>query len=347
MTRAEPTGVRVGYDTDPKGLEDRLPSTLDGAGPLVSVVVPTYGDAEYLPRALQSVAEQQHANLECLVIDGSDVDWLATVATECEWIRHVVQEPAGVSAARNEGIDRARGEVIAFLDADDWWHPERISAQLPALEDAGIVYADHYVVDDRGTHYQPALTVKDQETHYLKYFARGDGVPSRTVAVQSECLGSERFDESLVAREDPHLWTRLFDRCIPAHIDRALAYKRRREGSLTADPEVMYRSELAEIADLCSRLPALEEHRTGRERRAQRRYGRGLLRVGRRTEAREQFTNICREEFDTQSAVLAGIATLPIGSSLAFTVLERTVDAVRRLRSEVLKRVVTNRRSNG
>jgi glycosyltransferase involved in cell wall biosynthesis len=346
MNRGEKTESRIRYDIDQRTLEDRLPSTRDGPGPLVSVVVPTHGDAEYLPRALQSVADQRHGNIECLVIDGSDVGWLARIAARCEWISHVVQEPAGVSAARNEGIDRAHGEVIAFLDADDWWHPERVSAQLPALEDAGIVYADHYVVDDQGTHYQPAMPVEDADTHYLRYFARGDGVPSRTVAVRGECLGDERFDESLVAREDPHLWTRLFERCTPAHIDRALAYKRRREESLTADPEMMYQSELAEIADLCSRVPALEDHRAGRERRARRRYGRGLLHAGRRREAREQFTTICREKFDTQSAVLAGIATLPIGSSVAFTTLERTVDFVRRLRSEVLKRVVTDQRSN-
>lgn len=91
-----------------------LPSTLpESDGPLVSVVVPTYEDAELVDAALESIAAQTHSAVEAVIVDSSGVDWLEALAAETDWIRYAYQEPAGLSAARNYGIDLAEGEYVS------------------------------------------------------------------------------------------------------------------------------------------------------------------------------------------------------------------------------------------
>lgn len=105
--------------------------------PLVSVVIPTYNDADVLPRALSSVLEQSYTKTEIIVVDDCSPDNTSKVIQSFDderisYIRH--SKNMGGSAARNTGIQASSGEFIGFLDSDDRWLGSKLSSQLMELE---------------------------------------------------------------------------------------------------------------------------------------------------------------------------------------------------------------------
>ena len=97
------------------------------AMPTFSVVIPVYNGAGTVGRAIKSVLEQTHAASELIVVDDGSTDDTARVLGDFgDRIIHLRQANAGVSAARNNGAQRAKGEWLAFLDADDWYYPDRL-----------------------------------------------------------------------------------------------------------------------------------------------------------------------------------------------------------------------------
>lgn len=108
---------------------------------LVSVVIPAFDAAATLDEALRSARAQTWRELEIIVVDDGSHDASPRIAQahgrEDRRVRTVTQTNAGVAAARNRGIALARGEYIAFLDADDLWAPDKIARQVEALERAG------------------------------------------------------------------------------------------------------------------------------------------------------------------------------------------------------------------
>jgi glycosyltransferase involved in cell wall biosynthesis len=100
---------------------------------LVSVVIPAHDAERYLAEAIESVLAQDHRPLEVIVVDDGSRDRTQAVAEGYgEPVRCVRQEQAGASAARNRGAQAARGEYLAFLDADDRWERTKLSLQLNA-----------------------------------------------------------------------------------------------------------------------------------------------------------------------------------------------------------------------
>jgi hypothetical protein len=101
---------------------------------IVSVVIPTYNRAELVRETVASVLQQSHPPSEVIIVDDGSTDGTAAVcAAFVEPVRYIRQENAGVSAARNRGIREARGDWIAFVDADDVWVPQKLEVQLAAL----------------------------------------------------------------------------------------------------------------------------------------------------------------------------------------------------------------------
>ena len=104
------------------------------SAPQASVVLPVYNGALYLGEAIDSVLHQVAVNLELIVIDdGSDDDTPAVLDGYGQQVVRHRQENRGLGAARNAGIERANGDVVAFIDADDRWHPEKLRRQLDVL----------------------------------------------------------------------------------------------------------------------------------------------------------------------------------------------------------------------
>ena len=99
--------------------------------PLVTCIVPVFNGERFISEALASIAAQTHRPLQIVVVDdGSNDATAAIVAAHAQAVEYHVQENAGPAAARNRGIRMARGEFVGFLDADDLWHPAKLSVQL-------------------------------------------------------------------------------------------------------------------------------------------------------------------------------------------------------------------------
>jgi glycosyltransferase involved in cell wall biosynthesis len=102
--------------------------------PLVSVIIPVYNGERYLVEAVESVQQQGYQPLEIIIVDDGSTDSTASIATSFQGdVRYVHQPNGGPAAARNRGLKLARGDVIAFLDADDLWAPNKLSVQVDCL----------------------------------------------------------------------------------------------------------------------------------------------------------------------------------------------------------------------
>lgn len=105
--------------------------------PLTTVVIPAYNAEPFLERTLRSALRQTHSNLEVIVVDDGSTDETRaiaeTIAITDDRVRIISVPNGGVAKARNIGIDEAKGEFVAFLDADDLWHATKIELQLAAI----------------------------------------------------------------------------------------------------------------------------------------------------------------------------------------------------------------------
>ena len=180
--------------------------------PSVSVVIPTFNYGRYLASAIESVLAQTHPPLEIIVIDdGSTDDTPQVAAAFGERIRYVRTENRGVSTARNQGIELAKGQLIAFLDADDRWLPRKLERQLPLFDATpmpGMVHTGSRVFDhptgDTLCEFipEPLLDVHDL-------------IACCSVAITSAIVPREvfakigGFDPALIGTEDWDLWLRI------------------------------------------------------------------------------------------------------------------------------------------
>lgn len=313
-----------------------LPSSLpDDSRPFVSIIIASHGtDRAYIERTLRSVAEQTHTNVEVAFIDSSSRSFMRETATATDWIRYEPQEPRGVSAGRNAALDIANGEVIAVLDDDDYYTPERIKRALNAIDaGADIVYSDVYDINEETgeTSYRKAMEPDDPSDLWTKLFrfdGRAGSIPTATVTFRAECVAEERFDEDLAGGEDYHLWVRLFREFTPAYIPEPLAYMRLRKDSLSADPVLMYENRLIAINKLCDRYPELTQYRDERRMLEQYDYGRHLLLQGRVGEARRIFAEVTRTYRSPRAAVMLAVSMLPKGHEQAIQLLDNLRDAL-------------------
>ena len=101
--------------------------------PLVSVIVVVSDGERYIRSALHSILEQNYHPLEIIVIDGQSVDHTASIVQSYKSISYIYQAGRGLANARNTGIEAARGDLIAFLDADDIWTGDKLSIQVDHL----------------------------------------------------------------------------------------------------------------------------------------------------------------------------------------------------------------------
>ena len=102
--------------------------------PLISVLIPTYNVGKYLGAALDSVYAQTFGDYEIIVVDDGSTDGTETVIARYPQVIYRKCPHRGISATRNECLSLAKGEWLAFLDADDLWHPEKLSRQLAYLQ---------------------------------------------------------------------------------------------------------------------------------------------------------------------------------------------------------------------
>lgn len=207
------------------------------ASPSVSVVIPTYNRARFIGAAVASIRAQTYPCHEIVIVDdGSRDDTAAVVAALGDGIRYIGQDNAGPSAARNRGIQEARGDLVAFLDTDDRWLPDKLMLQVQAMQRdpaIALVCADMAIEDGEG---QRLVDSNFAKRGMLPMFERlgGAAIPNAprlllqvnfvntsTVLARRELLQSlGGFDRRLRYGEDLELWLRIAARhaiaCVPS-----------------------------------------------------------------------------------------------------------------------------------
>ncbi len=98
--------------------------------PTISAVIVVRNGERFLPEALHSIAAQSRPPDEIIVVDGQSTDRTATIAQAFAGVRYLLQPDLGIANARNQALDAATGDFVAFLDADDIWTPDKLEVQL-------------------------------------------------------------------------------------------------------------------------------------------------------------------------------------------------------------------------
>lgn len=174
--------------------------------PKVSVVVPCYNTGRYLGEAIESVLVQTFQDFEIIIIDDGSTDDTAGVAAAHSdpRIRYFYQENLGLAAARNTGLRHARGGYVSFLDADDLFSPDKLTAQVAYLDqhpEAGLVVGGHRRIGEKGdvlyTSPGSSGVIRPQDLLVSTHF------PIHSTLIRkswTEKVGG--FDEGLPAAED-------------------------------------------------------------------------------------------------------------------------------------------------
>ncbi|MBI3494357.1 MAG: glycosyltransferase [Acidobacteria bacterium] len=181
----------------------------------MTVVVPNYNCGRFLANAIDSVLRQTYAPFEIVVVDdGSTDDSLDVVKQYGDRVRVITQMNQGVSAARNAGIRASRGALVAFLDADDLWHPDKLAKQVPLFENpaVGLVYCAVEYVDERLNHLGTNFTGRRGRVLREIALLRGTVVLAggSTAVVRRECFDrAGMFDREMSTAADWDMWRRI------------------------------------------------------------------------------------------------------------------------------------------
>ena len=186
--------------------------------PLVSVVIPTYNHARYLGRALQSVLNQTYVHWEAIVIDNHSTDNTDEVMVSFADPRITflkIHNNGVIAASRNMGIRVAKGEWIAFLDSDDWWHKKKLEACiLHAGTNFDLIYHDLKVVRkiNQRISFRKSRSRKLKKNSYSDLLSNGNAMSNSSVVVRKELLfkiNGISEDADKVSWEDFDTWIRL------------------------------------------------------------------------------------------------------------------------------------------
>jgi glycosyltransferase involved in cell wall biosynthesis len=180
------------------------------AYPRFSIIIPTFNRAELIRETIDSISQQTYGNWECIVVDDGSTDNTREIIEEFSKtdprIKYVHQENAERSAARNNGIEHAKGEWICFLDSDDHFLPENLSEfynfiQTKHEEKCMLINQALIVSSDNST----PTCLSQPDSNPIEFLLVNPVTPSR-VCVHRDIVQQIRFDEDIVIVEDAVLW---------------------------------------------------------------------------------------------------------------------------------------------
>jgi len=182
--------------------------------PLVSIIIPSYNGEKFIAKAIKSVLLQTYKNWELIIIiDGSNDGSEKIISNfKDKRIKYFKIEHSGSSKTRNTGINKSKGNYIAFLDQDDVWLPEKLSIQMEYIDrfgsDIGLIYCSNYKLEDGRIIIGKRKSIKE-EYIIRDYNYHGVILPSSALLRRETFNDAGLFDEKLELRVDHDLWIRI------------------------------------------------------------------------------------------------------------------------------------------
>ena len=229
--------------------------------PLISVVIPAFNAEPFVKDAIESVLRQSYSPIECIVVDDGSSDGTGyAVAQYGRRVRLISQPNQGVARARNRGAAEGRGDLLAFLDADDVWLPERLAMQARALREraAGAVLCaatevDRYlrpIVDRRAAPRPSPETMLLQQGSLVS-------CSSNMLIKHSTFDAIGGFHHALSVSADWDFLLRLLEAGPLEYVDEPLVLYRRHGGNMSTDIATMARDMCIAYREAFARQPDL------------------------------------------------------------------------------------------
>jgi len=205
----------------------------------VSIITPCFNSEKYISQTIQSVINQTHQNWELLLVDDCSSDEtvaiLSSFASQDERIKTFkLDKNSGAGVARNFAIQKASGEYIAFLDADDLWKPEKLEKQLQFMHTQNIpfTFSFYETIDEAGNLRNEMITTPSKISYKQLYYCNWIG---NLTGIYSVDFFGKIPISSIKKRQDWMLWLQIVKQIqtvIP--VPESLAYYRVREDSISA-----------------------------------------------------------------------------------------------------------------
>lgn len=220
-----------------------------------SIIIPTYSRLELLYKALLSVSKQTYKDYEVLVVNDNpleqqQVDEIVGKFGQAKAFHHT--KSLGGNAARNSGIKQSTGELVAFLDDDDTWLPEKLSQHYTEHQkdnNIGLVYSDCLYVYNKPS-IPDVIYSAELPANILEAMGKGSFCPatSSIVTIKRECINEcGLFDETLPSFQDWDYWFRIAHNFKFAHIPKILVHFTQHLGDRTSQNERKRRNGLQQI----------------------------------------------------------------------------------------------------
>ena len=208
--------------------------------PLVSVIVPCFNSVDFIFEAVSSVLCQTHQNFEILIVDDGSTDGTRDLLQkEFQSEQKIVilehETNLGAGGARNTGISLAKGKYLAFLDADDIWHPTKLEKQVDVMdkESCVISHTSYVLVNEQRC--QIISTNQCSQDLGLIDYMKTTGIGMSTAMINRELTGSVEFSTART-RQDTMFWLELLSRgFVSKAISEVLVDYRIRRGQISAN----------------------------------------------------------------------------------------------------------------
>jgi len=260
--------------------------------PLVSIITPAYNVAKLIGPTIESVQEQLYENWEMIIVDDGSTDNTAGVvqgyADKDKRVKYVHQNNAGQSAARNRAIEEAKGEYLAFLDADDFFLPPKLEEQVKYLEentDCGVSYCKihHFFNEEPDKFYY--FNLPHPSGNIFSELLKGNFINPLTVVLRKSVIDKwGGFEPTFRRLDEQYLWLKLSYHGVKfCYLDQVLGHYRIHKTSLSNDPEYFRDTEikvlelLEKMKDWMSPAEAIQYNLEGIKKKTRRRILIGRL----------------------------------------------------------------------
>lgn len=319
----------------------------------ITVAIATYNMAEYLPAAIESALEQNHRDIEVLVVDDGSADETRQVVKRYgRKVRYHRQENAGVANAYNKALKLARGDYVHFLDADDALTPDatdRLAGLLDDFPSAGLAYGDALVTDAAGqitgvrtapASFSGRRLIPSEEA--FKALLRGCHVATSAAMLRKSVLQRVApFRQKAVPGEDWDMWLRVAAAYDVAHLPISACYYRVHGASITSayTVERVTRSHLYTLDTIFGSPTFPYAHLRGYAYAC---LDRTMAGVAARARERRRFLGGLRDAVIRQPAIaLEGATLATLAEGLKSMVPATVIRAGRRMRDGITTKVVS------